>query len=171
MQNPANEKRSQLKWMWLALVFITLGALAMVLVPALVIQPFKAQTARGLDIAYLLKRWSPIVTLMCAGLALALAVWLWRNLRRWWGKVILIIPLFFVLLAAWFARQNHFEWMFNPIGEVAYAKVNDAGFMDDGDKVLAVEIGGEAVAFPVRQLAYHHVVNGVVGGTPVVATY
>lgn len=171
MQNSRNEIRRRNKWLWLALILITLAALAMVLIPALVIQPFKAQTERGLDLSYSLKRWSPLVTLTLAAMTLVLAVWLWRNLRRWWSKALLILPLFFVLLAAWFARQNHFEWMFNPISEVAYAKAQDAGFMDDSDKVLAVEINGEAVAFPVRQLAYHHVVNSVVGGTPIVATY
>jgi hypothetical protein len=171
MQNAANDKRSHNKWLWLALIFTTLGALAMVMVPALVIQPFKAQTERGLAVSYLLKRWSPIVTLMIAALALALAVMLWRNLRRWWSKAFLIIPLLLVLVAAWFARQNHFEWMFNPIADVSYSKAQDAGFVEESDKVLAVDINGEAVAFPVRQLAYHHVVNSVVGGTPIVATY
>ncbi len=171
MQDPANTKRPQNKWLWLALIFITLGALAMVIVPAYVIFPFKAQTERGVAISYQLKRWSPLVTLIIAVMALALAVWLWRNLRRWWSKALLILPLFFVGFAVWFARQNHFEWMFNPIGEIAYSKAQDAGFVEESDKVLAVEINGERVAFPVRQLAYHHVVNSVVGGTPVVATY
>ena len=37
----------------------------------------------------------------------------------------------------------------------------------------AVLIGntGEAVAYPIRILAYHHVINDVAGGTPIVATY
>ena len=37
--------------------------------------------------------------------------------------------------------------------------------------VLAVDTGADAVAYPVRQLAYHHLVADAVGGTPVVATY
>ena len=171
MQESTKENRAQRQWMWLALILVAIGALTMVLVPALVIQPFKAQTERGLAISYLLKRWSPLVTLLSAGLALGLAVWLWRNLRRWWSKALLILPLLLVFLAAWFAQQNHFEWMFNPINQDAYTTVERAGFIDDSDKVLAVELNGEAVAFPVRQLAYHHIVNSVVGGTPIVATY
>jgi hypothetical protein len=171
MAKTANESGSQNKWMWLALIFVTLGALAMVMVPALVIQPFKAQTTRGVEVSYLLKSWSPIVTLLIALVAVALAVWLWRHSRRWWSKALLILPLFFVLLAAWFARQNHFEWMFNPIAQVSYAQATGAAFVDDDDKVLAVKINDEPVAFPVRQLAYHHIVNSVVGGTPIVATY
>jgi hypothetical protein len=36
---------------------------------------------------------------------------------------------------------------------------------------MAVNIKGQAVAYPVLQLAYHHVVNDVVAGEPIVATY
>ena len=40
-----------------------------------------------------------------------------------------------------------------------------------GDVVLAVRVGDDAVAYPVRQMAYHHVVQDTVGGVPIVATY
>jgi len=80
----------------------------------------------------------------------------------------LLLP---VSAAAWFARQNHFEWMFNPLANSAYAKANDASFVGEGDMVLAVEHNGDAVAYPVRLMAYHHVLGDTVGGTPIVATY
>ena len=38
-------------------------------------------------------------------------------------------------------------------------------------KKVAVERNGEAAAYPVRQLAYHHIVQDVVGGVPIVVTY
>ena len=37
--------------------------------------------------------------------------------------------------------------------------------------MLAVERNGEAAAYPVRQVAYHHIVQDVVGGVPVAVTY
>jgi len=37
--------------------------------------------------------------------------------------------------------------------------------------VLCVTISGESVAYPVRLMAYHHLVGDTVGGTPIVATY
>ena len=40
-----------------------------------------------------------------------------------------------------------------------------------GDQVLAVEHNGDAVAYPVRLMAYHHVVKDNVGGMPIVSTY
>jgi len=34
-----------------------------------------------------------------------------------------------------------------------------------------VKIGDEPVAYPIRIMAYHHLVQDTVGGTPIVATY
>ena len=61
--------------------------------------------------------------------------------------------------------------MFNPLAHSAYAKADDASFVGAEDMVLAVEHHGDAVAYPVRLMAYHHVVGDTVGGTPIVATY
>ena len=38
--------------------------------------------------------------------------------------------------------------------------------------VLAVRLSGERpMPYPIREMAYHHVVNDVVGREPIVATY
>jgi hypothetical protein len=73
-------------------------------------------------------------------------------------------------VCAWFAHQNHFEWLFNPNPDDSYATIDEADFVAGNDMVLAVEINGDHVAYPVRLLAYHHLINDVVGGTPVVST-
>ena len=156
---------------WVALVVIVLAALAMVLVPVLVIMPFKAQSQRGLELSYALRRWSPLATLLASLAALGLAAWLWPRSRRWWRKAALVVVLVPLFAATWFARQNHFEWMFKPLDNPAYARASEAAGLADTDMVLAVEKNGEAVAYPVRLMAYHHIVEDVVGGTPIVATY
>jgi hypothetical protein len=89
----------------------------------------------------------------------------------WWSRAVMLILLAPVFGATWLARQNHFEWMFNPLPNPAYAKVADASFVNDNDRVLAVTIGGESVAYPIRLMGYHHLVGDTVGGTPIVATY
>jgi hypothetical protein len=155
---------------WAGLLLIVLVELAMVLVPVWIIQPFAPQSQRGLAVSYALRHWSPLFTLVGSACALALIAWLWRG-TRWWVKATLILTLAPLLLSTWFARQNHFEWMFRPLGGPAYVKTNAADFVADTDMVLAVENEGEAVAYPVRLMAYHHVVDDVVGGTPIVATY
>ena len=47
---------------WLLFLLIVIGALAFVVTPVWIIQPFKAQTDRGVAISYAMRRWSPIVT-------------------------------------------------------------------------------------------------------------
>jgi uncharacterized BrkB/YihY/UPF0761 family membrane protein len=156
---------------WLTLVIITALTLVIVLAPVWIIQPFSPQTQRGLEWSYEMRRWSPVLTLIAAAIALILLVWLWRNSRRWWRKALMVIVFLPILPATWLARQNHFEWMFNPLPNAAYASISEAGFVDDTDIVMAIEFKGEAAAYPIRLMAYHHVVHDVVGGTPIVATY
>jgi thiol:disulfide interchange protein len=158
------------KTAWLALVVITVVALAIVAAPVWLIQPFSPQTARGIALSYTLRRWSPLITALSLASAVFLVAQVWRG-SRWWKKAFLVIVFIPLLASTWFARQNHFEWMFNPLADATYAKASEAGFVADTDIVMAVEHNGEAAAYPIRQMAYHHLVQDVVGGTPIVATY
>lgn len=155
----------------LVLLLLIAIALAMVLIPVLIVQPFKSQTLSGMELAYTLRRWSPTVTLIAFACMLALAVYLWRGGLRWWSKIALVLVVSVALVAAWFARQNHFEWMFNPLPDAAFVKASEASFVAGDDKVIAIEVNGESVAYPIRQIAYHHVIEDEVGGVPIVATY
>ena len=156
---------------WAGLFVLTLSGLAVVLIPVFLIQPFRPQTGREMEVAYTLRRWSPLLTVAAVIIALALTFWLWPGARRWWRKAALVLLLVLTGVSAWAARQNHFEWMFNPLPNPAYAKVSEAPFVDEHDRVMTVEIGSEAVAYPIRLMAYHHLVADTVGGTPIVATY
>lgn len=176
MENVSSEtrivdSRSRRKLAWAALVLLLFAALAVVFIPAWLIQPFRPQSQQGLETSYWLRRLSPSLTLIALLIVLALVVWLWRGSRRWWLKAALALLLLLTSASAWFARQNHFEWMFNPLARAAYAKALEADFVADNDMVLAVEINGEAVAYPVRLMAYHHLVQDTVGGEPIVSTY
>ena len=150
---------------------MVVGALAVVAAPVWIIQPFKPQTQRGLAVSFMLRSWSPLLTVIVLVASFVIVGWLWPGTRRWIAKVVLVILLVPVIAAAWFARQNHFEWMFNPLKHSNYVKAGEASFVGDEDMVLGVENNGEAVAYPVRLMAYHHVVEDTVGGTPIVATY
>jgi hypothetical protein len=171
MQAQVEIPRARSAALWLLLLLTVAAGLAMVLIPAWLIQPFRPQTARGIELSYALRVWAPTVTVLAFMVALALSIWLW-GLRP--GKVrktllaLLMVPAF---AALWFARENHFEWMFAPLPNAKYARIEKADFMNEPDMVMAVHLGGESVAYPIRQLAYHHIVNDVVGGKPITATY
>jgi fatty acid desaturase len=165
-----SSSKSHRRLAWLALLLVIVATVAIVAAPVWIIQPFKPQTGRGVAVSYAMRSWSPIITIAAVVVSFLIVGWLWRG-TRWFGKVALVILLLPLFAVTWFARQNHFEWMFNPLAHSTYAKTAEASFVDGADMVLVVENNGEAVAYPVRLMAYHHLVQDTVGGTPIVATY
>lgn len=163
----ANTRR---KLLWLMLFVFVVAVLVIVLTPVFLIMPFKAQTPRTMEVSYLMRRWSPLLTVVALVVIVTLSLRLWLG-GRWWSRIVLVALLLPTLGATWLARQNHFEWMFNPLRDPGYVKAAEATFVSDNDRVLAVTINNESVAYPVRLMGYHHVVGDTVGGTPVVATY
>lgn len=162
--------RRNRRFLWLALLLIVAIGLAVVITPIWIIQPFKPQTTRGLELSYLMRKISPLLTIAASVSVLFLAAWLWRG-GRWFGKIFLVLLLLPLFAATWMGRQNHFEWIFRPHASIAYAAAPSVDFIGDNDMVLAVVKNGEAAAYPVRLMAYHHLVQDVLGGTPIVATY
>jgi hypothetical protein len=66
---------------------------------------------------------------------------------------------------------NMFEQLlFHPLEHPEFTAAADAK-LDADDKLIAVKIGGSARAYPIREMGYHHVVNDLVGGTALAATY
>lgn len=159
-------------WVWVfGLALLALGVFALIAVPVYQIQPFRGQTSRAIEISYLLRRISPAATLLALGVAVYFYYRLWRASRSIWVRLLAALLFAPLIASAWFARQNHFEWMFNPLPGAAYAPVAAADFVDGDDLVMTVELNGERVAYPVRQMAYHHVVHDQVGGVPIAVTY
>lgn len=156
---------------WAGLLALVVLAVAVVLVPVLLIRPFAPQTPGTLALAFTLRRWSPLLTVLAAAGAMVLAWRIWRAAPRLLPRLaagLLVLP---VIGSAWLARQNHFEWMFAPLPGAGFVRDVNADFVAPEDMVLVVELAGDAVAYPVRQLAYHHLVEDTVGTVPIVATY
>ena len=145
--------------------------IALVVVPLAIDQPFGAQTPRIMALAFTMRRWSPFISLAASALVVVFAVSRWRQTRRVVVKTALAAAVAFSLGAVWLARQNPFEWMFNPMAQARYVPARDASFVTDADLVLAVTLDQDAAAYPIRQLAYHHLVNDRIGGMPAVVTY
>lgn len=156
---------------WLIFLLIIAAAVAFVVVPVFLIQPFRPQTERGLAVGYEVRRFAPWATVALALVALMLVARMWRASRRWWAKALMVLLLLPVGASVWASRQNVYEVMFNPLAAPAYARAGEVDYVGDEDMLLAVERGGERVAYPVRLMAYHHLVADTVGGVPLVATY
>src|SRR5712691_1329058 len=96
------ETRTGRRWIWPALLFLLLLSIALVAIPVFLIQPFRPQTQRALETSYLLRTWSPLVTITIFLAALALTIRKWKDARRSWRKALLVIILLLLLVPAWF---------------------------------------------------------------------
>ena len=156
---------------WLLLAALALIATASVLIPMYLIRPFVPQSPSGLTLAFLVRRWAPLLTLLTAAGGVLLTWRIWSATRRVFPRAATLLLSAWLLGAAWMARQDYFEWMFAPLPDARFERLPSADFVEPQDVVLAIRIDGDAVAYPVRQLAYHHLVNDEVGRVPIVATY
>lgn len=153
-----------------------LPSILMVGVPVWLIQPFAPQTPDALAWSWRLKVLAPGVTLGLGFVALAAVVAALRGTdRSSRGGIARTVGLV-VLLAGhaavvWFARQNHFEWMFRPFPDPRFVAAAAATDIEPDEPVIGVARGGDAVAFPVTRIGYHHLVNTTLGNVPIVGTY
>ncbi len=108
-------------------------------------------------------------TLMTAGAALVLAFMLWRRIATW-RKAFLVLGVCLASVSAVMARVDYFEWMFHPVVAPGFESAERAQ-LEPSQMVMAVRFGNDSRAYPIRAMAYHHVVNDVVGGVPIAVTY
>ena len=153
------------------LVLLVLVVLLWVATPVFLIMPFKSQAPWMIAVSHFLRTWSPWVTAIALAIGGGLVYKLWQLGAGSRQRAVAIAAMVPLAAATWFARQNHFEWMFAPLTDPAYVRGSAADFVNPGDMVLGVALNGDVAAWPVNQLAYHHVVNTEVGGVPIAATY
>jgi len=159
----------KLKW-WVAYLLAGGAAMYLAIKPYRIIHPKLPQTPEGLEFVYQLKQWTVFVIPILLVICLAILVLLWQK-SRWWTKLLSVICLAPAGFAVWLVNTNPFEMMFNPLPKPEFVKIEEVDFVNDEDMVIAVNIGQESVAYPIRQMAYHHIVQDIVGGVPIAVTY
>lgn len=138
--------------------------------PMLVIQPFQHQDPGQLAAALEVRRWGPWAALCSLVVAAACIRVLWPSCTSRRIRAGLSVLGILAVAGTVLSHINIFEWMFHPIDSVAVLSAAEAKLEKD-DMVLAVSAAGHARAYPVRMMAYHHLVNDWVGGVPLVGTY
>jgi Protein of unknown function (DUF3179) len=156
-------------FLWFVFGASAVAGVGLFFVPAFIIRPFTHQSATGLALAMALRQRAPWGTLAAALVCLALAIALWGAVNRW-RKIVLSLVMLLVVFSAVMSRLNYFEWMFHPVPNAQFESAS-ASKLDKGEMILAVRFGSDARAYPIREMAYHHVLNDVVAGLPVAVTY
>jgi len=150
-------------------VIAVLAALLLFFIPAWIIRPFRQQTPGALGMAMAVRQQAPAYSLIAAATAFALALLLWRRASRL-RQVLLGLGVCLACAAAVMARVDYFEWMFHPLTAPCFESAA-LSKLDPSQMVMSVRLGAEARAYPIYEMAYHHVLNDVVGGVPIAVTY
>jgi D-alanyl-lipoteichoic acid acyltransferase DltB (MBOAT superfamily) len=154
---------------WLT-VCVLLSLFALVY-PIYVIRPFRFQGPSELSLALATLRFRPalLISLSVAGAWVAVLCWRAQHCRTW-QKIAACLCACLILALAFLERINVYELMFHPLDRPTFSRAQGAK-LDGKEEVIAIQIAREARAYPIRIMSYHHIVNDVVGGLPVVATY
>jgi hypothetical protein len=162
-------QRQTPRQLWIGFSLCALSSIVLFFVPAFIIQPFRRQAPHALFVAMALWQRAPLGTLIAALACFVFAFALWRSANRW-RKSVLVLTLIVVAFSAVMARLNYFEWMFHPISGARFLAQGQSK-LDPKEMIMSVRLGDDARAYPISQMAYHHVLNDVVGAVPIAVTY
>lgn len=131
------------------------------------IMPFPgSQKMNTVELAHFLSSWKLVIRLL---LYTMLAVGLFPAMRsRWWLSTLCILLAGFV---SWvFNFKMTASSIFKVMAKKEFAPAQTSK-VDTNRLVVAVEINGDARAYPIQYIAYHHRVFDTVGGKVIMVTY
>jgi hypothetical protein len=126
-----------------------------------------SQRMNSIDAAYLLHVWRWEFRIILWALILIGSLSVFKGKRKW-------IPAVFVLLAIGLTYATNYEMaadtMFYQPDTVL---MNDSASNKVGLErlVIGTQINGEAKAYPIQYIGYHHQVRDTLGGQPIMVTY
>lgn len=126
-----------------------------------------SQRMNSLELAYFLyaDRWA--IRMVC-GLMLLIGAPSAFKVQRKWAPILSVAIVVLIIYALNFNMAA--DKMFLPPHSLEFAGRAEHS-LPDSTLVIAVEHGGDARAYPVRFIVYHHQVRDVVGGKPMMITY
>ena len=125
-----------------------------------------SQQMKSIDLAYFLYKWR---WLFRGVFGLMVIIGLFKS--QWKRKGLLILPI--VILAAVIYMANFkmaADAMFKQPKQLLLVSA-DKNKVDSNRLVIGIAINGEAKAYPIRFLGYHHHIQDTVGGKPIMVTY
>jgi hypothetical protein len=135
------------------------------------IMPFPgSQYSNTIDIAYWLSRnitWLRIVGLL---LIIIPTIDVFRNSKTWKKVLLSAVLLFYGLIFFMFNFRFEADKMFYQPKSKRFASMAN-NVIDSSKLVIGVEINGEAKAYPIQLIGYHHQVRDTIGNVPVMVTY
>jgi hypothetical protein len=134
------------------------------------VMPFPgSQHNETVDLAYWISRnilWIRILTLAVAGFALIRVF----KQGKLWEKIILpLVLLAYIPVFVLFNYRFDAENIFHQPTDKSFIPVAES--VDKTKLVIGVVVNGEAKAYPIQLIGYHHQVMDTIGNEPVIITY
>jgi hypothetical protein len=153
----------------LLLSLASLVVFAFAAYPFYVIRPFREQKPAALNRAlWVVLNGRPILVGLFCLIAIS-AYLLWRRSGSA-ARAVLVPAVVIALLATASSWVNPDEILFHPFGSPRYVSAQQAS-VDPSDMVIAVTLGAESRAYPIREMGYHHIINDRLHQLPFVVTY
>lgn len=151
------------KIFWLGLV----GLLLFEILNVYFIMPMPgSQEMNSIDLAYFLNKWRWVFRTL---FGMMIVAGLFRSTRK--RKWLLIIPIGIVAAVVFMANfKMAADHMFYQPKKLLLVNAAD-NKVDSQRLVIGIVNKGEAKAYPIRFLGYHHQVQDTIGGKPVIVTY
>jgi hypothetical protein len=135
------------------------------------IMPFPgSQQSNTIQLAYFIDR--NRILLRVIGLLLVIAPFLsyWRRAGRWKKVLFGGLVLLYGVIFYFFNFRFEADKMFYQPGVKTFAAA-PANTIPLSKLIIGVSLNGEAKAYPIQLIGYHHQVRDTVGGVPVIVTY
>ncbi|MFT3933602.1 MAG: DUF3179 domain-containing (seleno)protein [Chitinophagaceae bacterium] len=134
------------------------------------IMPFPgSQQSDSIGFAYWLGRnigWLRIVLILLIAIPLIQTF----TQKKMWKKIVLsLVLILYAVIFYFFNFRFEADKMFYQPKHKSFATASSSGA--DTVLVIGVAINGEAKAFPIQIIGYHHQVRDSIGNTPVIVTY
>jgi hypothetical protein len=127
-----------------------------------------SQEINSIEIAYFLYSWRWVFRIIL-GLMIAIGfLKLWNTPRRL-VRILTLIPLIAVVYLFNFVMVA--DKMFLQAETLVFKSAGENDLVPADQIIIGVECNGEAKAYPLEFLAYHHQVRDIIGGKEIMVTY
>ncbi len=146
---------------------VGLGLLEILKVYFIMPMPGISQQIESIDVAYFLHTYRWYFRIVFGIMILAGAASAFR-IKRWWLPMLPLLVV--VIIVYYFNFKMTAEAIFREPEKLSFHPKGEY-LLGDTSLLIAVVYKGEAKAYPVRYIVYHHQVRDTVGGKPVMVTY